>query len=141
MHHSDVQDQLDVRVDMAWSVAAHPDPSDEYNTRYAYACLYICALVCHNASLDIDMYNVEPLSGLDFDPTPEQVALLLGGEACSWGESVDETNFDERVWTRGPAVSERLWSPREVNNTQFAQVTVPHSLHTPAGREHDCCHI
>lgn len=65
-----------------------------------------------------DMYAVEPLapSTSGWVPTDEEAKLILGGEAASWGESVDDKNFDGRVWSRIPGIAERLWSPSTYND-------------------------
>ena len=65
-----------------------------------------------------DMYLADPEpdnSGL----TPDQAKLILGGEACMWGEQVVPATIDSRIWPVGAAVAERLWSPagnRDVND-------------------------
>lgn len=38
---------------------------------------------------------------------------ILGGEACLWGELVDAPVLGLRLWSRLPAVAERLWSTPE----------------------------
>jgi len=42
--------------------------------------------------------------------TYDQTADVLGGEACLWSELVDEHTLETRLWSRLPAVAERLWT-------------------------------
>ncbi|XP_055454423.1 beta-hexosaminidase subunit beta [Psammomys obesus] len=62
-------------------------------------------------------YAEEPLK---FDGSEKQKRLVIGGEACLWGEYVDATNLTPRLWPRASAVGERLWSPKTVTDLQNA---------------------
>jgi hexosaminidase len=55
------------------------------------------------------MYKNDPVDGI-----PESLThMVLGGEGCMWGETVDEGNIQQTMWPRLGAVAEKLWSTRQ----------------------------
>lgn len=54
-------------------------------------------------------YTCDPL-GFPAPPGVNVRDLMLGGEACMWGEFVDRNNVHPRIWPRASAAAERLWS-------------------------------
>ncbi|KAA0717167.1 Beta-hexosaminidase subunit beta [Triplophysa tibetana] len=63
-----------------------------------------------------DWMNIYKADPKNFTGTDEQKKLVIGGEACLWGEYVDATNLTPRLWPRASAVAERLWSNEKVTD-------------------------
>lgn len=61
-------------------------------------------------------YAIDPMSGAAANLTPEQKALILGGESCQWAEWVTPENVDSHIWPRNAAIAERLWSPQDITD-------------------------
>ncbi|WP_158278084.1 beta-N-acetylhexosaminidase [Caulobacter endophyticus] len=65
------------------------------------------------AAVLTDALVAKPLPPL----TPDEEALVLGGEAALWGETLSDEMIDKALWPRAAAMAERFWSPREIRDT------------------------
>jgi len=63
-------------------------------------------------------WSIEPLN---FKASIEQKERVIGGQACVWGELVDETNALQKTWPLAAAVAERLWSDPSVRDIDAAR--------------------
>ena len=78
----------------------------------------------------LDHLNVTWKYMYSYDPTvdlpEEQKKLVRGGEACAWGEYIDDDNLLQVTYPRSSAVAERLWSPKDVTDQvdALARLTV-----------------
>ncbi|KAJ9176056.1 hypothetical protein P3X46_011406 [Hevea brasiliensis] len=52
-------------------------------------------------------YMNEPLTNIT---NTEQQKLVIGGEVCMWGETVDGSDIEQTIWPRAAAAAERLWT-------------------------------
>jgi len=62
-------------------------------------------------------YMNDPMENIS---NPAQQKLVIGGECCMWGETVDPSDIFNTIWPRAAAVAERLWSDASVNNVVSA---------------------
>jgi len=102
------------------------------------------------------MYLNEPTDGLQEGSDPN---LIVGGETCMWGETVDPSDVGSTIWPRAAAVSERLWTPKEqidtvdvatnrletfrclLNQRQIAAAPVTNKVGRFAPREPGSCYV
>ncbi|KAH9528401.1 hypothetical protein DERF_002351 [Dermatophagoides farinae] len=73
------------------------------------------------------IYDCDPHDFDGFDEQQKQ-KYVIGGEACIWGEYIDQTNFMSRTWPRASAMAERLWSHMNDNSNYDDDVIVHHRL-------------
>ncbi|KOC61341.1 Beta-hexosaminidase subunit beta, partial [Habropoda laboriosa] len=72
----------------------------------------------------LKFYRCDPLS---FNGASNVTNLMLGGEACMWGEFVDRNNVHSRIWPRASAAAERLWSNGKPDENKAAQRLEEHA--------------
>ncbi|PRD24248.1 UNVERIFIED_CONTAM: Hexb [Trichonephila clavipes] len=100
---------LDLKMDK-WENYIKPIAKKGYQIILS-ACWYL-----NYISYGMDWKKYYECDPRNFDGSEADKDLVIGGEACMWGEYVDGTNLLARLWPRASAVAERLWSPAHLTN-------------------------
>ncbi|OMO99882.1 hypothetical protein CCACVL1_03565 [Corchorus capsularis] len=67
-----------------------------------------------------EFYLNEPLRNIT---NLNQQKLVIGGEVCMWGETIDASDIEQTIWPRAAAAAERLWTPYDKLAKNPRQVT------------------
>ncbi|XP_039023515.1 beta-hexosaminidase 1-like isoform X2 [Hibiscus syriacus] len=92
-----------------------------------FKCIFSNQRVWYLDHLDVsweEVYHAEPLEGISNESKKE---LVIGGEVCMWGETVDTSNVQQTIWPRAAAAAERLWSTEKALSA--GNDTILHRLH------------
>ncbi|XP_062402986.1 beta-hexosaminidase subunit alpha isoform X3 [Sardina pilchardus] len=89
-------------------------------TGAGYRVLLSAPFYINHISYGQDWRNSYLVKPQNFSGTEEQKRLVIGGAVCMWGEYVDATNLSPRLWPRGCAAAERLWSDEEQTSSADA---------------------
>ncbi|KAJ8720344.1 hypothetical protein PYW07_012387 [Mythimna separata] len=84
----------------------------EANHKVIYSASWYLDYLSNGGDWD-KFYTVDPRQMIPRNHRELDLDKILGGEACMWGESVDDRNLISRVWPRSSAVAEKLWSPEQ----------------------------
>uniref|UniRef100_A0A0D6R4V9 Beta-hexosaminidase n=1 Tax=Araucaria cunninghamii TaxID=56994 RepID=A0A0D6R4V9_ARACU len=88
-----------------------------------FKCIFSNQGVWYLDHLDVpweEVYSSDPVEGIS-DPSQQQ--LVIGGEACMWGETADASDVQQTIWPRAAAAAERLWSA--VEDTSDLSIALP----------------
>ncbi|GAB4854860.1 Beta-hexosaminidase 1 [Ancistrocladus abbreviatus] len=94
-----------------------------------FRCIFSNQGVWYLDHLDVPwdhVYNAEPLEGIN---NVSEQKLVLGGQVCMWGETVDTSDIQQTIWPRAAAAAERLWSSKEAISTGNINQTALPRLH------------
>lgn len=64
----------------------------------------------------LNFYLHDPLFNRT-DITPAEAARVMGLSASQWGEQVDASNIQSRMWPRACGAAERMWSDANFRDT------------------------
>jgi len=67
-----------------------------------------------------DYYLNDPLFNITENPE-----LVIGGETCMWGESMDPSDVFQRIWPKSAAVAEVLWTYEPARADFAVELAVP----------------
>ena len=65
------------------------------------------------------MYSTSPTWGVTDSALARNRSLVLGGEACIWGEGTSEDSIETQTLTYASAVAERLWTGNNVTEADI----------------------